>query len=72
MHLLLWQHKTMDSDPYIMMQTTQYMYLIRGRYECDCMIVEFITNYAISAYHHQPCDFNSHSWRSVTLYNIMW
>ena len=35
---------------------------IRGH---DRMVVEFTTTYAISAYHHQSCVFESHSWRGV-------
>ena len=27
----------------------------------DCMVVGFITTYAISAYHHLSCEFESHS-----------
>ena len=34
---------------------------------CDCMLVGFTTTYAISAYHHQLCEFES---RSGELYLI--
>jgi hypothetical protein len=34
----------------------------RGR---DHMVVRFATTYAISAYHHWSCEFESHSWRGV-------
>ena len=33
-----------------------------GRY---CMVVGFTTTYAISAYHHSSCEFESRSWRGV-------
>jgi hypothetical protein len=36
----------------------------RGR---DCMVVGFITTYAISAYHHYICEFES---RSGEVYSI--
>ena len=32
---------------------------------CDHMVVRFATSYAISAYHHWSCEFESHSWRGV-------
>jgi len=31
----------------------------------DCMVVGFTTTYAISAYHHQRCKFESSSWQGV-------
>jgi len=31
----------------------------------DRMVVEFTTTYAISAYHHYSCEFESCSWRGV-------
>ena len=31
----------------------------------DIMVVGFTTTYAISAYHHWSCQFESHSWRVV-------
>jgi hypothetical protein len=34
----------------------------RGR---DRMVVGFTTAYAISAYHHLSCEFESRSWRGV-------
>jgi hypothetical protein len=34
----------------------------RGR---DRMVVGFTATYAISAYHHQRCALESHSWRGV-------
>jgi len=34
----------------------------RGR---DRMVVGFTTTYAISAYHHQRCEFESRSWRGL-------
>ena len=36
-----------------------------GRRGCDLMVVGFTTNYAISAYHHLCCEFESRSWRDV-------
>ena len=35
---------------------------LRGR---DHMVVGFTTTCAISAYNHQHCEFESHSWRGV-------
>ena len=31
----------------------------------DRIVVGFTTTYAISAYHHQSCEFECHSWRGV-------
>jgi len=31
----------------------------------DCMLVGFTITYAISAYHHLNCEFESRSWRGV-------
>ena len=46
-----------------------FFYYLRGLR----MVVEFTTTYAISAYHHQLCEFESRSRRlRCTLYNIMW
>jgi hypothetical protein len=36
-----------------------------GRRGHDRMIVEFTTTCAISAYHHQSCEFEHRSWRGV-------
>ena len=36
-----------------------------GRCGCDRMAVGFTTTYAISAYHHWRCKFESRSWRGV-------
>jgi hypothetical protein len=39
-----------------------------GRYDLDCMVVSWIYNYlpyAISAYHHYHCEFESCLWRGV-------
>jgi hypothetical protein len=41
----------------------------RGRRGCDLMVVGFTTNYAISAYHHLCCEFESRSWRDVLAKN---
>jgi hypothetical protein len=41
-----------------------------GRRGRDRMVVGFTTTYAISAYHHYCCEFESHS-RCIR-YNIMW
>ena len=41
----------------------------------DRMVVRFITTYAISAYHHKRCEFESRSWRCVlatTLCDKVW
>jgi hypothetical protein len=38
----------------------------RGR---DCMVVGFTTTYAINAYHHWYCEFES---VEGEVYNIMW
>jgi hypothetical protein len=37
----------------------------RGRRGRDRMVVGFTTTYAISAYHHQSCEFESRSMRGV-------
>ena len=39
--------------------------ILSGRPGRDHMVVGFITTCAISAYHHQSCVFESHSWRGV-------
>jgi hypothetical protein len=31
----------------------------------DCIVVGFTTTYAISAYQHLSCEFESRSWRGV-------
>ena len=36
-----------------------------GRHGRDRMVVGFTTTYAISAYHHQSCEFESRSMRGV-------
>jgi len=46
-----------------------YIY-IRGRRGCDRMVVWFTTTYAISAYHHWCCEFESRSWRGGQHYVI--
>ena len=37
----------------------------QGRRSRDHMVVGFITIYATSAYHHQSCEYEPHSWRGV-------
>jgi len=44
--------------------------LWRGRRSRDRMIVEFKTTYAISAYHHWCCEFESRSGRGVQHFGI--
>jgi hypothetical protein len=39
------------------------LYILSGRRGCDRIVVGFITTYAISAYHHYHCEFES--WRGV-------
>jgi hypothetical protein len=39
--------------------------LTRGWRGRDRMVVEFITTYAISVYHHYYCEFEPRSWRVV-------
>ena len=36
-----------------------------GHRGLDCMVAEFITTSAISAYHHQSCEFESRLWRGL-------
>jgi len=38
---------------------------VRGRRCRNRMVVGFTTTYAISAYHHWSCEFDSRSWRGV-------
>jgi len=38
---------------------------VRGRRGRDRIVVGFTTTGAISAYHHQSCEFESCSWRGV-------
>ena len=38
---------------------------VRGRRGHDHMVVWFTTTYAINAYHHYSCEFESRSWRGV-------
>ena len=48
---------------------------IRGRHGNDRMVVGYITTYAITAYHHYRCEFESCSWRGVlntTLKFVHW
>jgi len=45
---------------------TKHAYLVRReRRGHDCMVAEFTTTHAISAYHHQGCEFEPRSWRIV-------
>ena len=44
---------------------TVWLTLREGHHACDHIVVEFTTTYAISAYHHYSCDFESLSWRGV-------
>jgi len=51
---------------------TLYLSIPRVHRDRDRMVVEFTTTYAISAYHHLSCEFESRSWRGVldtTLYD---
>ena len=54
--------KTIGQSPqtYFFGPVTAYL-LTRGSHGRDRMVVGFITTYAISAYHHLCCDFESHS-----------
>jgi hypothetical protein len=45
-------------------------YMYRGRRGRDRMVVGFTTTYAISAYHHWSCEFESRSGRGVQHYVI--
>jgi len=45
-------------------------YMHRGRRGRDRMVVGFTTTYAISAYHHWSCEFESRSGRGVQHYVI--
>ena len=45
-------------------------YTTRDRRGRDCMVVRFTTTYAISAYHHWCCEFESRSGRGVQHYVI--
>ena len=38
---------------------------VRGRRGRDHMVVWFTTTYAINAYHHYSCEFESRSWRGL-------
>ena len=44
--------------------------LNKSRHDCDCLVVGFTTIYAISAYHHLVCEFESRSARGVQHYVI--
>jgi hypothetical protein len=48
----------------------EFFALNRGRRGRDRMVVGFITTYAISAYHHLCCEFESRSGRGVQHYVI--
>jgi len=41
------------------------IYAKRGRRSRDRMVVGVKTIYTISAYHHQSCEYEAHSWRGV-------
>ena len=49
---------------------TLYIYAWGGRHGCDRMVVGFTTTYAISAYHHWCCEFESRSGWSIQHYLI--
>ena len=38
-----------------------FSFFLRGRHGRDCMVVGFTTIYAISAYHHQHCEYKPNS-----------
>jgi hypothetical protein len=47
-----------------------FSFFLRGRHGRDCMVVGFTTIYAISAYHHQHCEYNSFMVFNATFNNI--
>jgi hypothetical protein len=52
------------------MSRSELYMALTGRRGRDRMVVGFTTTYAISAYHHWCCDFESRSWRGVQHYVI--
>ena len=52
------------------MEILQYLCISRGRRGHDRMVVWFTTTYAISAYHHWCCEFESRSGQGVRHYVI--
>jgi hypothetical protein len=55
---------------WLLYQVTSYHNHLRGRRGHDHMVVGFTTTYAISAYHHWCCEFESRSGQSVQHYVI--
>ena len=53
-------HKMLSFYLYIKLIQMSYTFF-RGRWDHDRMVVGFITTYAISAYHHKRCEFESSS-----------
>jgi len=54
----------------VMLFNATFNNISRGRRDHDRMMVGFITAYAISAYHHWYCEFESRSGRGVQHYVI--
>ena len=59
-----------DIDFYPYTSTHTYSHMLPNIYKLfggrDCMVVGFTTTYAIGAYYHKRCQFESHSWRGDT------
>jgi hypothetical protein len=47
-----------------------YLCYVVGRRDCDRMVIGLTTTYAIGAYHHYCCEFESRSGRGVQHYVI--
>jgi hypothetical protein len=57
-------------DPFLQMFCNQNLYFATklakgGRHARGRMLVGFTTTYAISAYYHYRCEFESRTWRGV-------
>ena len=63
-------HKVLIDCPYINLSGIAYSNIFGGRRHCRvCMVVGFTTIYAISAYHHRCCEFESRSGPPVSSSN---
>jgi hypothetical protein len=60
------QHYRNNSNPFSFNKNSKYF---RGRHDRDRMVVGIKTTYAISAYHHLCCEFESRSGGGVQHYH---
>jgi hypothetical protein len=63
--VLSWQSVLLVEESRVNHHNLYTCILSRGCRGCDRMVVGITTTYAISAYHHKICKFESRSWQGV-------